>query len=112
MGLPRRSVLVTVPPEFEMRHFLSLVAVAIALARPVALGYPRGIHRSKVLLSARDVDESYDYVIVGGGTAGLTVADRLTEDGETTVLVVENGILSMTTHALQARIRAMLTLGG
>ncbi|OTA76984.1 putative GMC oxidoreductase [Hypoxylon sp. CO27-5] len=34
---------------------------------------------------------SYDYVIVGAGTAGLTVADRLTVDGKYTVLVVENG---------------------
>lgn len=30
----------------------------------------------------RDVElqASYDFVIVGGGTSGLTVADRLTED--------------------------------
>ncbi|KAK3332867.1 hypothetical protein B0T19DRAFT_457854 [Cercophora scortea] len=42
----------------------------------------------------RDVRQSYDYVIIGGGTAGLTVADRLTEDGKTTVLVIEHGPLS------------------
>lgn len=34
--------------------------------------------------SASDIAESYDYVIVGGGTSGLTVADRLTEDGTST----------------------------
>ena len=28
------------------------------------------------------IDEVYDYVIVGGGTAGLTVGDRLSEDAE------------------------------
>lgn len=31
--------------------------------------------------SAADIDSCYDYIIVGGGTSGLTVADRLTEDG-------------------------------
>jgi hypothetical protein len=30
--------------------------------------------------SLDDVRAEYDYVIVGGGTSGLTVADRLTED--------------------------------
>ncbi|KAL0578857.1 hypothetical protein V5O48_003137 [Marasmius crinis-equi] len=35
--------------------------------------------------------ESYDYVIVGGGQSGLTLAARLTEDSSTTVLVIEAG---------------------
>lgn len=34
----------------------------------------------------------YDYIICGGGTAGLAVANRLTESPNITVLVVEAGI--------------------
>lgn len=34
---------------------------------------------------------TYDYVVVGGGTAGLAVAYRLAEDGTKTVAVIEAG---------------------
>lgn len=30
----------------------------------------------------QEVADEYDYIIVGGGTSGLTVGDRLTADGE------------------------------
>jgi choline dehydrogenase len=36
-------------------------------------------------------DESYDYVIVGAGSAGCVLADRLTADGTARVLVLEFG---------------------
>ncbi|CAN9327524.1 unnamed protein product [Alternaria sp. RS040] len=36
-------------------------------------------------------ETTYDFVIVGGGIAGLTVADRLTENPDVTVLVIEYG---------------------
>ncbi|KAJ4371425.1 hypothetical protein N0V83_004642 [Neocucurbitaria cava] len=35
--------------------------------------------------------KTFDYVIVGGGLTGLTVANRLSEDSSRSVLVIENG---------------------
>ncbi len=37
------------------------------------------------------VNATYDYVIIGGGTAGLTIAARLAEDQDVSVAVVEGG---------------------
>jgi len=35
--------------------------------------------------------QSFDYVIVGGGTAGLVLANRLTENADINVAVIEAG---------------------
>ncbi|KAJ4338987.1 hypothetical protein N0V95_007907 [Ascochyta clinopodiicola] len=37
--------------------------------------------------------KTYDYIVVGGGLTGLTVANRLSEDSSRTVLVIENGYI-------------------
>ncbi|KAH8680551.1 putative oxidoreductase [Xylariales sp. PMI_506] len=37
------------------------------------------------------LSSKYDYIVVGGGTSGLVVANRLSEDSGTSVLVIEAG---------------------
>lgn len=46
---------------------------------------------STALLSSLAVAESVDYIVVGGGTSGLLVANRLSRDAGTTVAVVDPG---------------------
>ncbi|KAI5807816.1 hypothetical protein DFH27DRAFT_510405 [Peziza echinospora] len=65
--------------------FLATLAISLVTAHPAKY--------AKVLKREEAPKESYDYVIIGGGTSGLTVGDRLTEDGKYTVLVIEVGVL-------------------
>ncbi|PKI84081.1 hypothetical protein MVES_001910 [Malassezia vespertilionis] len=76
-----------------------LLAAALLHFVSAQFGEPAGMRHHIYALSKRsitskkdDVDgKTFDYVIIGGGQAGLTVASRLTEDPSTNVVVIEAG---------------------
>jgi hypothetical protein len=60
---------------------LKSVLFALALTESFTACFPKTVLRARYLNNTFQLKSSYDYVIVGGGASGLTVADRLTEDG-------------------------------
>jgi len=52
------------------------------------------------------LNATYDYVIVGGGTAGLTVASRLAENSSLSVAVIEAGTFSEISNGNNSQVPA------
>jgi len=61
---------------------LATLAAVISVGCTVVAEEVTGFGQAKILRRSSQLKEAYDYVIVGAGTAGLTLADRLTADGK------------------------------
>ncbi|KAL8895773.1 MAG: hypothetical protein Q9207_008017, partial [Kuettlingeria erythrocarpa] len=75
---------------------LSSVWIAVSFATSLpdrqASTYSHGTtDRTKASYGLPNTDATFDYVIVGGGTAGLTIAARLTQNSSLSVAVIEAG---------------------
>ena len=71
-----------------MRAFTALAdigLVSLVLFCRDVLAFPSSFDAANILERESQVKDEYDYIIAGAGTAGLTVADRLTENGKCTV---------------------------
>lgn len=78
-----------------MKAFLQLASVLSTLTTSIrsAPAFSH-IHARRLLGSSFGVpgnNASYEYIIVGGGTAGLTIATRLAEQQSGRVAVIEAG---------------------
>ncbi|KAK6000419.1 hypothetical protein QM012_003665 [Aureobasidium pullulans] len=76
-----------------MWRFAQVLALLISITGCNGSPLKHFADHAVVLNHTKQTKDCYDYIIVGGGTSGLVVANRLTENPHTTVLVIERGYI-------------------
>lgn len=77
--VPKRNVAVTMVSSTMRNAFFGAV-FTVANLRNLVDASPTLVGRAQIKNSATELLDSYDYVIIGGGTSGLAVSNRLSED--------------------------------
>ncbi|KAK3935454.1 hypothetical protein QBC46DRAFT_50935 [Diplogelasinospora grovesii] len=72
-------------------HDFSLFGGLLLLLVSTTLVESTLVPRHATIVDRDTVQSNYTFIIAGGGVAGLTIADRLTEDPSVSVLVIEAG---------------------
>lgn len=73
------------------RFFLPLIFLSAVLATPNLIDDGEKARLLGTTFGVPGASATFDYVVVGGGTAGLAIASRLAENHAVTVAVVEAG---------------------
>jgi len=99
-----------------MRLFLSLTVLTCVSAQFPFFSPPGQIPYFESLIAQNligshfgtpSIDAAYDYVVVGGGTAGLAIATRLAANTSNTVAVVEAGSFYELTNGNNSQVPAL-----
>jgi len=91
---------ITIRPFHPSASFsIGLLGTAIVQFDYISCQYLFGSYFGILLTNA-----AYDYVVVGGGTAGLVIASRLAENPNMTIAVVDLGSFYETSNSDQSQI--------
>jgi GMC oxidoreductase len=80
-----------VPKLFILLLFTCGSGVVVSSHAQNTVSVPQLVERDNVTNPLLSGSPKYDYIIIGGGTAGLVLANRLSENSSVSVAVIEAG---------------------